>query len=171
MEKIIVDKMKENIREDHSKWIYDGYTNCYMYAINLDMSIKDVDTDGYFRIGEISGIADNPFYSYESRLYSDLDALDFNVTKVDPNFILDNPEEWKIALYLGPDYEGYNEFHFCKQGYNQTWSHKNGWHCGIKYTDCIGDLIKDPSKAYMISRRCQSSIKYNYVSTYKLRLK
>lgn len=170
MNQKILSSIKDNIRLNHSIWINNEYSNCYMYALNIDMDITKLDTDGYFRIGELCGLADNPKYSFDEIIYKDADELDIDLKEVASDYNLKD-DEWKIALFLGKNPDGHTEFHFCKQNPGEGWSHKNGWYQKIRYTDCLGELIDDPVYAYMVSRHCTLTTYFDYISTYRLKLK
>lgn len=165
--KLMNEKLKTN------EWKHNIMTNCYAYALNLDIPEICI-KKGIYTPGNISGsyhdIAFEQLFTYDtfiSNLYKDLEYLNIDYKKVDPDEKI-SVDEWKIAIYLlefvketKDEAAIYLNYHFLKEK-NGEWSHKN-WYRKPSKIDSRKDIITDPRNANIEN--------FTYYDTYKLKLK
>lgn len=140
-----LDTLKNCINLNNNEWKNILTTNCYAYALGLDISQDEITRCAY-DLGAMYYFyskVKRHYLSHEELLKLDLDTLGLSYTEVP----LDEPlgeEEWKIA-YFDSVYEcGY---HFFREIENGIWWHKYDF--GYQPT-CLDDakkLIVDPTNA------------------------
>ena len=146
--------------ENPNEWKNSAYTNCYLFALQLDIPFFMINNRSYF----IGGITEKNIplcneYNYTAsllikNLYRDLDYL-----KIDHKIISPNEEgDWKIALFLSKNKELITDFHLLRY-YNETWYQKNGFKGGISNTDFSGNIITDPLNCNLLDKEYIVSLK------------
>lgn len=128
-------QLRKKIDLDKTGWKNPYSTNCYAYALGLDIPECEIMKAAYFP-GTISDSHvmsyDADFFSYSQLIdgvYSDLEALGINFREISPLESVDF-DEWKIALYTTPSYNianGFVDFHFLRFCKDDIWHHKMGW--------------------------------------------
>ena len=143
-------------------------TNCYAYALGLDIEENSICYNAY-QPGVISGRILN--YSDLNNLdvedilngiYSDLNALGISYREVFPNARLSSGE-WVIALLASRTGSKIDGFHFLRKNGGFLWYHKDGYDGIIKNTDNKGNHIFSPDKCYFKGME--------YISSYSLKLR
>lgn len=153
-------------------WVNKSTTNCYAYALGLDIREGEICKSAY-QPGTISGNGICPNFS-EYFLYSklieglesDLDSLRISYREIEPNDEV-HSNEWKVALFA-EFYEEEREelifdFHFLRTNKNGHWTHKDGFDFAPTRKDYSNQIITDPKKCDLCS--------YQYKKCYALRLK
>lgn len=157
------------------KWRNKNETNCYAYAIGIDLSIKEIYPFERLNPGVFSDhYLDNPFTKGEllSFLESDLDCLNINFREVSPDYKLKH-DEWKIAIMISSEFsfDEQMDYHFLRQTGTDIWSHKKGFNCMPTILDSRGKPITSPVTSVVETDGLFSSTKYNYLKTLCLRKK
>lgn len=160
--KMSLQELSDSIDIDKFKkrdWNSKKTTNCYAYALGIDIPEYEVLSCGY-EPGAISGV---PFslvgqiqFNYRSLLesiYADFEALGLDYTLCDPTQEIVG-DGWKISLFTTSPIYTYNDvvfsdFHFMRQADNGFWYHKKGYSGSIVRRDDNFRLIKDSSSCYM----------------------
>lgn len=164
-----LDKVRDNIQIYPENWINIYTTNCYAYALGLDVPEYAI-CKGAYQPGSFS-IDDNPliydvYFNYDTllnNLESDFEKLGLSFREVEPDECL-NINEWKIAMFTDScDEDKIVDFHFLRQKSDGCWFHKNGFSGSISKLDRSGKVIVDPKKCYLLN--------YKYKKCYALSLK
>ena len=153
-------------------WVNKSTTNCYAFALGLDVPEKKICEAAY-----VPGVmSDNPIniaskYSFTIEeliecLESDFKFLDItfreNVSKEELE-----EGEWLIALYVSYLYSNrkdrLDDYHFLRLGKDDIWYHKNGFRGKVLNIDNNRQIITDPLTCELTRRE--------YVKTYALKLK
>lgn len=162
-----INTIKNSISLKEAYWENNFETNCYAFALGLDIPEKDIVSNAY----TLGVMASNTFnislkeiskMTFEERFILDLKALKIAVTETDPT-------DKSYYKYTG-NYVGYYwivsllcndaNFHFLRKNYDGDWYHKIGF---------LGPPIKtDSNKNTIESPRDCSIADYKYVKTYKL---
>lgn len=148
-------------------WVNKYTTNCYAYALGLDVRESDICKHAY-QPGTISGttnIHELKYFFYDmliEGIESDLDVLGISYREVLEKEKLEL-NEWKIALFIDKYHGSLIDFHFLRQKENGIWLHKNGYMGTISKKDYIEDIITVPSEAELFP--------YIYKKCYALKLK
>lgn len=175
-----MEKSKMSIEEIKSHFIlvtdlWENYktTNCYAFALGLDIPEKDI-SDNAYQVGVLGAIkfgfdyVDLRMMSYEERLRLDLVALNIAVKTVssDTKTIIkplytDSKFKyieckWPIAMFESDD-----NVHFLRKGRDGIWYHKMGFDSPVINFDCSNKTITDP-------KECDLG-KYKYKKTYLLK--
>ena len=96
--------------------------NCYAYALQIKMSLFDIEFKPGFTTGELVKRRDyTPEFILE-KFFIDCENLGLNVTETTVDEEI-NDNEYKIAVYY---IKGFS-FHFAWQDKKGIWSHKHGW--------------------------------------------
>lgn len=140
-----LDTLKKCINLSNDKWENVLSTNCYAYALGLDIPQDEITRCAY-ELGAMYY-----FYSKEKRkfrLHEELLKLDLDILSLTYREVsLDEPlkdGEWKIA-YFDSIYEcGY---HFFREIENGVWWHKYDWGYSPTCLDDANNIITDPTKA------------------------
>lgn len=148
-------------------WLNKDSTNCYAYALGLDIPERNI-MDGAYRLGTIGLLKEeiDPcfllYYSKEARLEKDLKAFKLKYEEVDPNERIEDTN--KYSHFLISLFERDGDFHFLRKSkLDNTWWHKQGWNSAPKNTDDNNEVITDPRSAKIDD--------YKYLKTYKIRFK
>lgn len=163
--KINANKIKDMIELKDLSWNYPSSTNCYAYALGLDVPCSKISNHAYM-LGCFSedylkkkGI-DVYSLSFEKRLQYDLECLGLSHEEVDPDYKLDNIDI-NYSHFLISFFNQVEDYHFLrKSNINNAWYHKKGYFDLPKARDDDGKLITDPRDAFFIY--------YNYAKTLKI---
>ena len=160
-------ELQKHIELKTDYWENPDTTNCYAYALGLDIPEYAVGENAY-SLGTIGlkKIGVDPkfklYYDKETRLIKDFDALKFKYQEVSPDEPIKDENKYsyfKICLM-----QNRSDFHFLRQSKtDNTWWHKQGWENKPSNKDDDGELITDPTKAKIRD--------YEYVKTYKIRFR
>ncbi len=140
------EEIRKAIVLKNKNWHNIKSTNCYAFALGLDIDEEDIAPDAY-QLGIMSYFINNYPNSTEwwekslsELLLMDLDTLRIYHCEVDPKEVV--PDDcWKIA-YMEADYD----FHFARQAKNGIWYHKQGFLTPTCYDDS-GSVITDICQA------------------------
>lgn len=162
-----------SLREQY--WEYNFETNCYAFALGLDVPENDIVKNAY-QLGVMGAVAKNmPIkelkdLSFEERMKLDLDFLGISCCEALPTensgfkFILRRGNVvacdhfWIVSLF-----NDRNSFHFVRKSYDGEWYHKRGYFAGPINFDNDRRIITDPRECNI--NGCQ------YVKTYRLSYK
>ena len=157
-----------SLKEDY--WEYNFDTNCYAFALGLDIRENDIINNAY-QPGIIgSTIYDIPAkrlinMSYEERIILDMKALKIQFSEALSteetkfNFIKNSVEKtWIIALFSNN-----KDFHFARKNYDGKWYHKIGYFGIPTSYDSNHKVITDIDSC--------SILDYQYIKSYKLQYK
>lgn len=157
-----------SLKEDY--WENNFDTNCYAFALGLDIPETDIIYNAYQPgiIGSI--IYDIPAkrlinMSYEERIILDMKALKIQFNEALPNeetkysYIKNSIEKtWIIALFSND-----RDFHFARKNYDGKWYHKIGY---------FGIPTAYDSNHKIINNVASCSIRdYQYIKSYRLQYK
>lgn len=150
--KMSLKDLRDTIDVNKKNWTFNGDTNCYAYALGLDIPEDNIG-EAAFEPGVISNVNsiykdDNYSLKYSdllNYLYSDLEALGIGFKEIHPDERI-NDDEWKIALYTEfsaskKNIEYLFDYHFLRQHKNGIWYHKFGWHSSPKNFDSNYKII------------------------------
>ena len=177
--KNIINKIRHNIIVKDKKWNNINDTNCYAYALNLDLSCKEINDDRcFYNVGYISSCYKRILEKEEliNALINDMKKLGISIKEVDFNYILEE-NEWKIALFKTDVYvddkgRKSTDFHFIRKNYDGYWSHKVGWKDRPEKLENRKDILIAPERLnLMIEDNDGIPVKYNYIGTYRLKKK
>lgn len=151
MIKMSLDQIRGRIQFCPEIWIHMYTTNCYAYALGLDISENKICLNAY-QPGMISNVVKNvkgnlTNISYDlfiKRVESDLDALNINYRNVLPNEEVDE-DEWKIILLTEKHDDKLSDFHFLREMKDGKWSHKLGYYGKIKTISDIDPIVSNPN--------------------------
>lgn len=143
-------------------WVNRYTTNCYAYALGLDIPEAEI-IQGAYSPGTLSGalvdIGKATTFSYKdfvTNLYSDLEFLGIDFRKIDPNQQIDE-SEWKIAVFTSSFLGALDDYHFLRYKDN-FWHHKNGWYDNPTYFDDRHEQIYNPKKCFLECRDYKFSL-------------
>lgn len=132
------------------KYDYPYETNCYAFALGLDIPEKNIKPYAY-QPGTISNATFKLYKNAQFKLddiirnvYSDLDYLNISYRKIDSkDDLLD--DEWKIALFTSDTDRGpFSHFHFLRQlQENLLWYGKEGYNGIITNENYLGKKMVD----------------------------
>ena len=127
-------------------------TNCYAYALGLDVPEEEIMDGAFHVLGKMAistdlEMTDEDMYYISSieRLEMDLDFLHLKYEEAGP-FDLVKDNEWLIAFFNCP-YNLYGDFHFARRNDAGLWVHKLGWKGKLSVHDDQNKLIINPKKA------------------------
>lgn len=148
-------------------WTNMKETNCYAYALGLDIKESNICERAYQpgTISETVNLRQYESFSYEmliSGIENDLDFLGINYREVEPEEKVEL-NEWKIALMIKKYCDGLDNFHFIRQDMNDAWSNKVGYQYRISKKDSLGNIINNPVSSRFFF--------YTYDKCYALSLK
>lgn len=169
MLKMSLNEIRGKIQVYPENWVNLSTTNCYAYALGLDIKESDICSSAY-QPGNISeSYNPNQFFYYKTlikNLEEDFKTLDILYREIEPTDQI-NLGEWKIALLV--DLYGNDifndlvaDFHFLRQKTNGIWFHKNGFQGTPSKKDYLGNIITDPTKCCLDP--------YEYKKCYALRV-
>ena len=172
-----IDEIKNKIILKEKYWVNIYSTNCYAFALGLDIPEKDMPFA--YQPGSIychvNGVAydDVRYNRYEKNLLLDLEALELEHEEADPNenttINISYDENgnaiveysWLIALLKS---EQRNDYHFLRKTPNGIWYHKQGWTgCPDCHNDSGTKILRDPTIKHLFYHD-------EYVNTYRLKL-
>lgn len=163
--KISANKIKELIDLKFDDWQYPSSTNCYAYALGLDVPYNKL-TNHAYKVGCFSEDAlkrkkiDAFSIDFEKALHYDLHYLGLSYVEVDPNYVIKN-DDINYNYFLIAFYKGIDDFHFLrKNNFDNTWYHKPGYLNFPKNKDDDKKIIYNPEDAFFYH--------YDYVKTYKI---
>ena len=164
-----LDELRSNIQIYPETWINLHTTNCYAYALGLDIPEYKI-CNGAYQPGsfsmDVNPLVFEEYFDYNTlikNLENDLKKLGVFYREVEPDELL-TTNEWKIALFTDNcDKERIIDFHFLRQKIDSSWFHKNGFSGSISKFDRSGKIITDPRKCYLLN--------YQYKKCYALSLK
>ena len=160
--KISLLNIRNSITLDKRIWENIFETNCYAYALGLDIAESEICDDAYAP-GTISNslksLANQELFRYSELLeclYSDFDALGISYREVLPQEQIP-ADEWKIALFTSRAYYSDNidlldDYHFLRQHPNSIWYHKVGWYNYPTNMDDNSKPITNPTNCYLDTR-------------------
>lgn len=166
-------ELRNSINLDKKNWKHIFTTNCYAYALGLDVREQNIKDFAYIP-GVISGVYKRIDEDYSiaypkllDNIHDDLEFLGINFREVNPLEEISN-DEWKIAIFtsfLACDFftEIVSDFHFLRQRENGIWYHKEGWFKRPTNKDSNSNIITDPSDCYLRGRQYKKcySLKLN----------
>lgn len=166
MLKMSLNEIRGKIQMYPENWVNMYSTNCYAYALGLDIRQSDICDYAYQpgTISETTNIFELKYFSYDmliKGIESDLELLQIAYRNVEEDEKL-ALNEWKIALFVNGYHESLIDFHFLRQKENGIWLHKNGYDGTIIKKDryCRNIIIPSEAKLYP----------YTYKKCYALRL-
>lgn len=160
-------EIRNSITLDKENWENILTTNCYAYALGLDIPESEI-CDYAYAPGQLSGsplsVANHYLFKYNDLLeclYSDFNALSISFREVEPTETV-SIDEWKIALFTSSiDYGGCGEllddYHFLRQRNNGIWWHKSGWYNAPTNKDNKNQIIVNPQSCLLKGRKYQKS--------------
>ena len=171
--KLDLSELKRQIKLDKKHWRHILTTNCYAFALGLDVPERKIKTFAYApgTIGLSStNLVMQRYFTLEnliSNIQDDLIHMGISFSECNPLEKVDD-DEWKIALftafYAFVCYDCYlYDYHFMRQSKDGLWYHKDGYVHRPTCFDSNKEVIHDP-------RKCTFK-NYEYQLTYKLKLK
>lgn len=167
MLKMSLDEIKGKIQIYPEYWFNFHTTNCYAYALGLDIPEYKI-CSGAYQPGTISQSANIRESEYFSKvellkgLRKDLEILNVSYREVCYDTKIEE-DEWKIALLFEKYYGNLIDFHFLRENKNGNWFHKNGFNGIITKKDHLGRIITNPETAFLSP--------YTFDSCYALKIK
>lgn len=166
MLKMSLNEIRGKIQMYPENWVNMYSTNCYAYALGLDIRQSDICDYAYQpgTISETTNIFKSKYFSYDmliKGIESDLELLQIAYRNVEEDEKL-ALNEWKIALFVDRDFDKLVDFHFLRQKENGIWLQKNGYQGTISKRDHSDEVIVSPSSAELFP--------YIYKKCYALRL-
>lgn len=152
--KMTPEQISDKINISKKRWFNKGTTNCYAYALGLDIPELKICYHAY-QPGVISqnfDLNNSELFSYETLINcinSDLDCLNIKAREIDPNEDIAN-DEWKISLFISnivlnsPNL--ISDFHFLRNISENVWLHKFGYYGKIINFDDNDKIITNPKE-------------------------
>lgn len=171
-----LEELKQYINLSTDYWLFLQHVNCYGYALGIDLPPQ------CFKILPDRSFQPGCFYQAISKIILErrednlLDRmkLDFKVLGIDYREIspadIISPNEWKIT-YLSSDIGGIpTDYHFLREGKDQSWYHKDGHQFDYPPSnlDDNGNIIYNPEEAYFVNE-VNNKKKYKYEKCFCLR--
>lgn len=163
--------IRNNINIYQDNWNNIETTNCYAFALGIDMD-KNIINKYAYNPGVISNspiiLSKHTAFKYEdllNNIINDLTYLGINYEEINPNDLIDI-NEWKVAIFL--KYYKYRctnlitDYHFLRE-INGIWYHKQGFNSYPTNLDSDDKIIDNLVKANIKD--------YEYKSCYKLKLR
>lgn len=160
-------QIKDLIRLREEYWENDFSTNCYAFALGLDIPEEEI-TENAYQLGVIGAIVKQiPMevmkrLSFEERFILDLEVLGINwqASTIDDNsgFKISNGYTnlwWLVSLLSNG-----RKFHFIRKSYDGIWYQKWGYFAPVVPFDFDQKIITNPNDANFGA--------YKLVKTYKL---
>ena len=167
-----IDDIKDQIRFNCGRnWNNYSTTNCYAYALGLDIPEERIITKAYQpgTIGSTIYNIDLNNKSLEEKIYADLRALQITYSDCSQSEIscydFDNDSiivQWIIALFINRKDE--TDFHFMRKAWDNNWWHKRGYNLErpLNYDDMF-KTIYNPEECELYD--------YKYIKCLKLNCK
>lgn len=161
-----------NIDLNKKIWRHIYTTNCYAYALGLDLNENKI-TENAYQPGVIGGylhaVNRSQYFTYSSLIegiFKDMKVIGLDIREIKYDEEV-SKDEWKIALFTTfHAYEFYSEwlsdFHFLRQ-IGDIWYHKPGYHSFPTNKDSYGKIIMNPNDCYLHGKE--------YRKTYSLKIK
>ena len=158
------DQIRNSITLYDKEWVNNVNTNCYAFALGLDIDEWDITPNAYQPGMMFAKTFDQPYeevkeLSFEERLLMDLELLKIDCKEANP---FEKPRctstrvSWLISMF-----ESETDVHFLRKNANGIWWHKQGYiFSSPTNLDQYRKLILDP-------RDCTIG-NYEYKKTYKL---
>lgn len=165
------DQIRKLIRLTDKTWNNCIDTNCYAFALGLDICEWDIAPNAY-QPGMIFSIISNTSYfdvkkmSFEERMLLDLKILEIKCKETNPEDKTGyNPKndriEWIISMFESEEKE---DVHFLRKNNEGIWWHKQGYiFSSPTNKDEYRKIITDPKDCSLGT--------YEYKKTYKLSIK
>lgn len=170
----IIYNSKSLINPFKSEWKYNDETNCYAYALGLDIPVDliNIHDSIHYNPGYFGGMSlKSPFTeeSLLSCLLSDMDVLDLECFGAEPDDRIGR-NSWKVAIFGAvTDKPGvFKDFHFAKYetvSNPGSWTHKQGFDQAPKNIDSDGMIILDPRKCRIEDNDDGENYNYKYLRT------
>ena len=166
MLKMSLNEIRGQIQIHPEIWTHIYTTNCYAYALGLDIRENRI-CDFAYQPGTISGtsnLANSYYFCYDdliNGIEGDFNALDINWREIEPQEVV-SAGEWKIALMIEKYDDCLYDYHFLRQKENGIWIHKNGFNTLPSKKDYLGKIITNPITGYLYP--------YTYKKCYALRI-
>lgn len=166
MLKMSLNEIRGKIQMYPENWVNMYSTNCYAYALGLDIRQSNICDYAYQpgTISETTNIFKSKYFSYDmliKGIESDLELLQIAYRNVEEDEKL-ALNEWKIALFVDKYHGSLIDFHFLRQKENGIWLQKKGYQGTISKRDHSDEVIVSPSSAELFP--------YIYKKCYALRL-
>ena len=156
MEKMSSEEIRNKIKLFKSTWINKSTTNCYAYALGLDIPEKEICKHA-FQPGIMAGYyaLEEDYFSYEDLIKGlkyDLDFLRIESKEINPSDPIDL-DAWKIALFIPMDIYCppylIADYHFLTCYPDNTWHHKYGYTNSINNIDDNARIISNPETCHL----------------------
>lgn len=172
-------EIRESIKLKENEWNNIRTTNCYAYALGLDIPSGKLMSFGFEYPYDV-GVIGSDFYQYdyfdlfgfslEERLFLDLNALGIEFEESNQFDKIPNNNQnlsWLIAMYKDANSP---DFHFLRKINNYYWMHKVGMYGNISNRDSKGNLITDLDTSTFVYSEKNRIIDYRFEKVYKLSL-
>lgn len=157
--KMSPNEIRNQIQIKPKEWHHLATTNCYAYALGLDIRESEICKHAY-NPGTISKIFNLVVY-FDYFLYStlvknlekDLKKLKISYRQIEPNDII-KEDEWKIALFVNKSSKVFNDdllltnFHFLRANSTGNWTYKPGCYGSPREIDDKNQIIINPKECY-----------------------
>lgn len=158
--KMSIRGIKNYINLDNDNWHHAFTTNCYSFALGLDIKEYKIAYCAYqpgiiYSLYSKNDIMDLVNLTYEQRMLLDFKALGIELDK-------QGDLNWKIALF-----ENKRDFHFLRQMNDGIWMHKKGYVDFPSEYDDNKKIITDIDDCYFLG----ANGVYKKVGVYNLSLK
>lgn len=172
MLKMSLNEIRGQIQIYPENWKNIHTTNCYAYALGLDIVEHEI-CPYVYQPGTISNSSTlhqlPPYFFYQELIHGieeDLKILDISYHEINSQDIIEE-SEWKMALYIklyekDIDDDLCSDFHFLRTNQNGAWRHKNGKGVLPNKLDDFGNRILNPETCDFIF--------YEYKKCYALKL-
>ena len=161
------DQIRNSITLYDQEWVNNINTNCYAFALGLDVSEWDITPNAYQPGMMFAKTFDQPYdevkeLPYEERLLLDLELLKIDCKEANPSEkprCIKDRVSWLISMF-----ESEEDVHFLRKNSNGVWWHKQGYiFSSPTNKDQYRKIILDP-------RDCTLG-NYEYKKTYRLSFK
>lgn len=163
-----IELIRKNIDIHNAVWKNTCSTNCYAYALGLDVPEREIRYCAY-QPGVLGGYPHSvdrkgqfTYIALIESIYEDMKKLGIEIREVAPTEIISD-EEWKIALFVAflsrYPRELCHDFHFLRQREDGTWYHKLGYYNSPTNKDYSGNIITNLEECKLGSktfRKCFS---------------
>lgn len=157
--KIMLKYIRDNINLNKRYWKHIFTTNCYAFALGLDIREKQIMMGAYQPgiIGKyLYSVGYSKYFSYPSLIESiqkDMGVIGINIREINYTEEI-SPNEWKIALFTvfhaNEFYSEYlSDFHFLRQLDDGMWYHKPGYNKFPTNRDYKNKIITNPEECYL----------------------
>ena len=151
MLKMTSEEIRGQIQMYPENWINISTTNCYAYALGLDINENDICHNAY-QPGTMSEFEEDCFLTYPNlvkAIEQELKFLSISYREIEPLTPI-TLDEWKIALLVKQYYDHrmheilLSGFHFLRTNKNEIWVHKPGYPNAPSERDYHNQMITDP---------------------------